>query len=205
MKKLLIAILSAILCIGLLSACSTLTPNGPDDGNHDDGGGGDGKTNLELVEEKYGNLPDATKIEQTIEITAGELLQFSSDKTFVKTSSGYTVTGTEQKINVVKPDGEPYTSREIDETVEAGAFTVKLGFNELYFSGTPTFRDGVFEANVKDDSVENVFGITEEIPVTAAPHGMKLKIATAGEHVTEIAVSYDSNRSNVNITLKFTY
>ena len=208
MKKMMVAVATAALCMGmLLAGCTTLDPG------QMGGIGGEGeKTPLEQVTEKYERLPDAKTIGQKITIAAGDLVRYESEKTISKSGEGYSMTGTVKKLNPIGTESEePYTVEEVEETYTAAKFTVTLDLKELYFTGTPTYEKDVFKCSVKDEAVGNVFSIAEEFPEAATPKGMTIEITTSGEHIAKIAVAYLSTdersgqTSNVTITLTFAY
>lgn len=205
MRKLFMVIASVLLCIGLFAGCNMLDPNGDLGGSS----GTEGETPadripLEIVIEKYNKLSDAQEIEQKIDISQGELVQFESEKTYTLTGDEYRLTGKEKRLNSLASEKEgPYTETTVDKTVKKGTFSIKLDLNELYFSTAPVFENGILEIGISDNSVEAVFGISEDLP--APVHGMTLKITTDEEHVTGIDMTYGSGSSTVNITLKFKY
>lgn len=204
MKKLSVIAIASV-CLGILTGCATLSPDGLL-GEMGDLSTPTAETPLSLVMEKYEKLPDAVTVVQHIEISQGDIVQYDSAKTFAKEGSVYTVTGTVKQLNsLASGAAEEYTVTSVQETRNAGEFSVRLNMNELYFSPAPTFENGVLEGRVKDDSVETVFAISENLPVSARPHGLKLRIETDETHVTGMNISYDSKNSTVNITLTFVY
>lgn len=210
-KKILFIIATIAMSLAVLTGCSTLGPDTPP--APPGGGGEDEKTGVELVEEMYGKLPDAKKIEQKIEIVTGTLLQYSSDKTFTKTGDKYEVKGKVKKLHTLEAGGtEAYTETSVDETLSAKEFAVTLDLDELYFTAVPEYKNNVLTGTVKDDCVGSVFSIKENFAKEATPKGMTLEIETDGTHVTAIEVTYTSHDatgqtsdSDVTITLKFTY
>lgn len=207
MKKILVAVASAVLCLGLFAGCSTLSDKLGGENN-----GGD-KTDLERVTEMYQKLPEAKKIGQRISVATGELVQYESDKTFTKSGNTYTVTGTVRQLNALSSGKEePYTTETVNETRNAGTFTVELTLDERYFSKAE-YKNGVLTCSVKDGYSDEVFGLAEEFPASATPEGMKLEITTKDDHVMRMKVTYTSADSlhpeadppAVSITLSFEY
>ncbi len=197
MKKLFVTLVAAMTCLFLFAGCDTLQ-TGPDDNGNNNGGD---VVTVETVAEKYGKLGEAISFVQEIEIKGGTLLQFESRKTYTKTSDGYTVKGTEKKLNDLSAS-EAYTTVTVDETAKAGDFETKLRFDETYYSSLKV-ENGVLKGDVLDEYAETVLGIGEDLP--AAVHGMTLSLATDDTHVTRIEISYASGSSSVGIVLTFTY
>ncbi len=205
-KKLIAGTVSVLMSMVLLTGCDMLAPNGNIGDNGGETGDPAGKTALEVVEEKYARLGEAQTIEQTIGIVQDTLTQYESEKTYTKAGSGYRVTGSIKRLNsLASGASEAYTTETVETTLKAGEFAVKLELDELYFSTAPTYENGVMEVTVSDNSVETVFGLVEELPLTARPHGLKLKIATDDKHVTWMEIAYTSKSSAVSIALRFGY
>ena len=202
MKKMMIGIVTLGMCLAVLTGCTMIRP-----GEETDTPTPGGKTGLELVGEMCEKLPEAKKIVQTIEIRAAggtNILQYESEKTFVKGTDGYTVTGKEKQLNELGVGGEDaYTETAVSDTLTIGKYSVQLDLNEIYFSPAPSYKDGVLTGKVRDQSVESLLGLGEHLP--AAPHGMELTVTTKNEHVTGIAIEYTSASSTVGIMLLFTY
>ena len=203
MKKFVLITVSLLLGLFVLAGCDMLAPGGSTGGTEGPGEEQPQKTPLEVIEEKYAKLGEAATVSQTIGITEGSLVQYTSEKTYTKKSSGYQVTGTEKRLNKLSSGKkDPYTETPIEGVVMAGAFTSQLELDDLYFTNTK-IEGGIFEATVMDSSVETVLGIKEDLP--APVHGMVLRIETDETHVTGMGVTYASGASAVSITLKFGY
>ena len=205
MKKIAVIMMGMMLSLMLLAGCDMLAPGG-NIGGTESGGSGETaeKTPLESVEEKYGKLSEAKEIVQTIDVAHGELTQYASEKTYTKAGSGYRVTGSERRLNMLSSGKtEAYTETPIETTVKAGTFSVRLDLDELYFSTAPVFEGGTMEVGISDSSVETVFGIGEEL--SAPVHGLRLKIVTDETHVTGMQIAYSSGSNEVEIALRFGY
>ncbi|MCH5159713.1 MAG: hypothetical protein J1F66_02555 [Clostridiales bacterium] len=195
-KRHLIILIVAILLlivIALIIVLSLLKPN-PDDVGVDE---------LEAWQKMYEKIVDAQAIEQKILITKGEWEQFSSDKTLTATDSGYSVVGSEKKLNDLSAD-EAYTvtpiSYEVNKTTE---FAPTLTFKAEYFETGYTVTSVSLKTNVVAGKETAVLGLKEQLSAPTA--NMTLTLASDGERVTSIAINYTSIGSAVNITLTFTY
>lgn len=202
MKKFVLIAVGLMLCLGLLTGCDMLSTGGPL------GPSGPGeqtveKTPLEQVEEKYARLADAARIEEQIGIVQGKLVQYESEKAYEKRGSGYRITGTEKRLNLLDSGKEgAYTETSVDTSVKAGDFRVRLDLDELYFSTAPVFTDGTMEVMVDKNNVETVFAVRD---LPAPVIGLTLRIHTDETHVTDMEIEYASKSSSVKIQLKFTY
>lgn len=202
MKKLLIAIATLILGMGILGGCgSTLLPTLPGGGEEPGGGGTAPTTPLEALEEKYSKISEAKTIGRIIEIESGSLLQYRREETMTKAGSGYAVEGTVKRLNDLSAE-QPYTESEVSELVKSAEFSVEMQFDELYFKSSK-FEGNTFEADIRDGSVGTVLGISEELP--APVKNMHMKMMADDKHVTKIELSYVSESSTVGIVLTFTY
>ncbi len=196
----------AALTVGMISGCGpTLTPGleGPDPGETEEPA-----TPLEIVEEKYAKLAEAEKVEQSIDIARGALVQYESERTYEKKGGGYTVKGSEKRLMPLTEGGSAYEETAIESTVKAGEFGIRLDLDELYFSTAPELVEGVMEVRVADGNAEAVFGLTG---LEASVKNLVLRIETDAEHVTGMRITYESQgaastaSSTVTIVLKFTY
>lgn len=202
MKKLFIAMMAGALGMLLLAGCDTNTLQGVEPGpGPDDTPAPAEPTAVEIVEEKYGKLGEATSVGQSIEILGGTLVQYESQKTYTKDGDAYKVTGTVKKLNALTAE-TPYSETTVNETVSAGKFEGTLDFDPSYYSAVKV-ENGVFEGQVNDGSVVEAFGLEETLP--APVHGVTLTIATDETHVTSIGITYASGASAVTILLTFTY
>ncbi len=200
MKKIL-TLLAASLFLFILVGCNETLK----DPNQTDGPSGtpepEGPTPVEIIEEKYTRLDEATVIQKKVSISSGTLLQYESSTTYTSTGTAYTVTGTEKTLNPLTAE-TPYTTTEINKTVSKGEFEGSILFDAKYYSSC-TVEDGVFDGRVNDTYVTTVLGIGNEL--SAPVHGMTLRVTTDEKHVTGITISYASAASDVAITLTFTY
>ena len=94
MKKRIMMIAVVVMSGMLLSGCATLLPGLTDPGSGDDT---NAQTPLEQLEEKYGRLPEATLIEQRIEIGTDRLVQYEQEKRYERKGGGYQVSGYEKR------------------------------------------------------------------------------------------------------------
>ncbi len=201
MKKFIGILASLTMCMALFAGCQMLS-----DGNLGGPGGQtpEEQTAIELVEEMYEKISQATVITRDINVANGRLVQYESHRTYTRDGDEYQVTGTSKKLSLIDPEAEgAYTTATENLTLPAAEFEAKLDLNEIYFSNTPTYENGVLEVGIADNSVKTALGITEDLP--APVHGMNLKITTDKGFVTGIEITYASKSSNVTITLGFTY
>ena len=206
MKKFALITVSILLGLFVLAGCDMLSPGGSVGGTEGPGTEtGTEQTPLEQIEAKYAKVSEAQTVTKKIEITSQTgMLQYASAKTYTKKgTSGYQVTGSEKRLNLLSSGkAEAYTETQIEETRRAGTFTPQLELDELYFTNS-TVTEGTLEATVLDSSVETVLGLGSEL--SAPVHGLQMKIVTDEAHVTEFVMSYASDGSNVSITMQFTY
>lgn len=163
------------------------------------------QTGAQLLQQQYNDISLAKEIEQKIEITKGEFTQFASEKTYTKTEDGYSVTGTEKRLNDADPDAdELYDTTEIDEAYQKavdGKPALKL--DEQYFEAGFRLSETGLTANVKQANIKDVFGITGEL--TAPTDNLMLEMSVSGGRLSTVRINYDSNGSHVTITLTMTY
>lgn len=197
MKKLGIVFVTMLMCLAILTGCATLLPFGPDEGE----GEGGGKTPVEEVAEKVLKIVEASTIEQEIEIGNGSVTQFEQTKKFEKEGSVYKMEGHEKKLNKVTAE-KAYAERDLSGEVKADASKIKLKLQEVYFSQVKV-EEGKLEGQVKEGSVEALFGLTESLKTPV--HGLTLSISTDATHVTALEVSYMASESTVKISMQFGY
>ena len=192
MKKIFLALVLAVSCLFLVTACeeTLVDPNKPVDPS-DDVDGPTLEELVDLVEGKYAKIGEATEIWRNVE----------SKRSYKKEGDGYTVTGTVKTLNTTDA-AEAYSTTSVNETVGAGTFVSELNLNASYFTAMDV-KDGVFVGEVGDGYYASVFGIGESLP--APVHGLTLKIVTDETHVGEIGITYVSGSSDVSIVLTFEY
>ncbi len=202
MKKIFLALVLAVSCLFLVTACeeTLVDPNKPVDPS-DDVDGPTLEELVDLVEGKYAKIGEATEIWRNVEIKHGALTQYESKRSYKKEGDGYTVTGTVKTLNTTDA-AEAYSTTSVNETVGAGTFVSELNLNASYFTAMDV-KDGVFVGEVGDGYYASVFGIGESLP--APVHGLTLKIVTDETHVGEIGITYVSGSSDVSIVLTFEY
>lgn len=203
MKKILIVTLTFLMCLGLLTGCTTLLPTLP--GGEGEGPGGDKPaTALEVFAQKYEKISEAKTIGQSITVKTGELLQYSREKTFEKADSGYAVEIKEKRLNDLSAE-EPYREETSNETVHGKAeIDLSLELDELYLKDL-TIDETKFtlEAEVREGSAETMLGIAGTLP--APVHGMHLSMTADAAHLKTVAITYASGNSDVVIELIFAY
>ena len=201
MKKVVIAAIATVMCMGLMAGCATLLPTLP--GGEGEGGGGGGKpaTALEGFEEKYEKIAEAKVIAQSITVTLTEsgLLQYSREKTYEKAGSGYAVETKEKRINDLDAD-TAYTETELSETVMGRAdIELNLRLDELYLKDLEIDETAyTLEAEVREGSAESML---RPAPV----HGMHLGMTADAAHLEALTLTYATGNSDVVIVLTFTY
>lgn len=161
-------------------------------------------TEMERLQEQYNAISSANSIEQTIEITKGELKQFESEKTYTKTEDGYTIEGREKRLNGLDAN-EPFTETEINlqaqKAVDA-APTLKL--DASCFQPDYRLSETGLIAIVKNDKIKDVFGITGDL--RAAVEDLRLELSLTGGRLSSVRINYDSDEgSHVTITLTMSY
>ena len=196
MKKIFALILAVLSCLFLFAACDEKTEEPPKEEEKQEE-----PVTVQTYAEKYAKTGEAAKIEQKIGIESGSLTQFESEKTYTKMGDGYTVKGTEKKLNGLDAE-EAYTETAIDTTVKAGTFEATLKFDETYYTGL-TVEDTQLKGTIKDDKVKDALSLSGTLPAT--PHSVALTVAADEAHITKIEISYVSGTSNVTISLTFTY
>lgn len=160
-------------------------------------------TGIDLVRYQYSEIASAKTIKQTIEIKSGEITQFESDKTYTATAEGYTVTGSEKKLNGLDAS-EPFTETPIAETLQkAAGATPTLNLDAKYFEQGYRLTDTELTANVKPENIKNVFAVSNDF--VAPTDNLILHMNISGGHVVAVTISYTANESNVTISLTMTY
>lgn len=160
-------------------------------------------TGMELVQQQYNEIATAKSIRQQISIKSGKMTQFESDKTYAKTEEGYTVTGTEKRLNGADADklfDEKAINEQLQKAVEA---TPTLKLDERYFQEGYRLTETGLTANVKAENIKDVFGITGELK--APTDNLMLELSVTSGHISSVRISYDSSGSQVTITLTMTY
>lgn len=161
------------------------------------------QTEIEGLQEQYGKIANANTIKQEIEIRKGGLVQFKSEKTYAKTEDGYSVTGTEKRLNDVDAD-ELYDTTEVNDTLQKAVdATPTLKLDEQYFEAGFRLTETGLKANVKQGNIKDVFGIKGELK--APTDNLMLEMSVSGGHLSSVSINYDSNGSHVTITLTITY
>lgn len=201
MKKILAMMLAVLSCLLLFAGCGETKDPDKDNGKDDDGGKQEETVTVETYAAMYAKTGEATAVGQTIVIMNGSLTQYESEKTYTKTGDGYTVKGTEKKLNGLDAD-TAYTETAIDTTVAAGTFEATLKLDESYYTGL-TVTETELKATVKDGHVKDALSLSGELPAT--PYEVKLTMTADGTHITAIGIAYVSGSSNVSISLTFTY
>ena len=158
---------------------------------------------LTVLQQKYGKVSNATAITQKIEITSGNLLQYSSDKTFTATDGGYSVVATEKRLNEVTADAEQaYTTTTDSYTVaKADTFVTGLALNVKYFEKDYVASPTSLKANVANGHEKDVVKLDELDNVS----NMTLELTADSNNLTSIVITYKTGSSNVKITLTFNY
>lgn len=161
-------------------------------------------TPMQALQNKYNEITSASGIVQTITIKKGALMQFESEKTYLKTQDGYTVTGSEKRWNNSSAS-EPFTTTPINEqvgTAVGAAPTLKL--NASYFEEGFRLTETGLVATVKQQNVKDVFGVGDS-DLKAPTSDLMLELSVSAERLASVRISYTSNGSNVVITLSMNY
>ena len=158
---------------------------------------------LNVLQQKYGKISNATEITQKIEITSGNLLQYSSDMTFTATDGNYSFVATEKSLNEVTADAEQaYTTTTDSYTVaKADTFVSGLALNAKYFEKGYAASPTSLKANITDGHEKDVVKLDELSNVS----NMTLELTANGNNLTSIVITYKTGSSNVKITLTFNY
>ena len=191
MKRKVIVILVVMVLVaviaGVMSGCDTMTQ----------------QSELEHLQELYGEIGTAKAIEQRIEITKGEFVQFESEKLYSKTESGYTVTGREKRLNDTDAE-ELYDEKEINESVQKAVDAAPtLRLEAEYFQAGFRLSETGLTANVKPGNIKEVFGITGQLK--APTDDLMFELSVSGRHLSTVRIEYESEGSHVEITLTMTY
>lgn len=160
---------------------------------------------LDLLQQQYNDIVYAKSIKQQITISAGELVQFESSKTFAKVEQGYTVTGTERKLNDLDAE-TPFAETTVNEKVQSASGSLPtLKLSDAYFeTGFYLPETGnSLRATVKQANIKDVFGVTGDLP--AATDNLTLELEVSAGHVSAVRIAYDSEGSQVVISLTMTY
>ena len=161
-------------------------------------------TAIEILQQKYNEITAAKSIEQKITITSGNFTQYERDKTYTKTTTGYSVTGTEKKLNDSSAT-EAYTVTDISEEVTSvanGTPTLKL--DESYFEAGYKLTETGLTATVKQNNIKDVMSI-EDDALTSPTSDLTLELSLSGDKLTTVRLSYTSGTSRVTIQLTMSY
>lgn len=148
------------------------------------------------------------QINQTISIrsVSNNMLMYKQKKQFVKDSGGYEVLIEESKLNTLDKD-EPWTENEdTDYVSNANYFASSIKFDKEYFkSYTNPSGAKLFNANIKDEYFDTVFGVNvvhdsivnAVLTITLESNGVSdltvnftYRSQTAGSYLVEVKVEY---------------
>ena len=160
-------------------------------------------TAIEILQQKYNEITAAKSIEQKITITSGNFTQYERDKTYAKTTTGYSVTGTEKKLNDSSAT-EAYTVTDISEEVTSVNGTPTLKLDESYFEAGYKLTETGLTATVKQNNIKDVLSI-EDDALTSPTSDLTLELSLSGDKLTTVRLSYTSGTSRVTIQLTMSY
>lgn len=161
-------------------------------------------TAIEILQERYNEIATAETIKQEIRITKGNFTQYESTKTYTKSETGYSVTGSEKRLNDVDAE-ELYTVAEVTaqfSSAEEAKPTLKL--DESYFEEGYRLTETGLTATVKAEHVKDVFGVTDA-ELKAPTSNLTLEMNVTGERLATLQIGYVSGYSNVTIVLTMGY
>lgn len=160
-------------------------------------------TAIEILQQKYNEITAAKSIEQKITITSGNFTQYERDKTYTKTTTGYSVTGTEKKLNDSSAT-EAYTVTNISEEVTSVNGTPTLKLDESYFEAGYKLTETGLTATVKQNNIKDVLSIEDEA-LTSPTSDLTLELSLSGDKLTTVRLSYTAGTSRVTIQLTMSY
>lgn len=156
---------------------------------------------LAKVRAAYETVSQATKIEESIEIESGTLVQYTEEKEYSLAGDSYTVTGSSKRLNALDAS-EAYTETEIEAyTVnKAEAFTGAIGLTDANVENE-TVNENTLSVSVKAGKEKDFFKLQTLTDVSAMKAVFRMSEAMLGE----IVVTYVSGASSVTVTIAFTY
>ena len=162
------------------------------------------KAPIDVLQEKYAGVSQATAITQKIEISSGSLLQYSKEAKFTANGSGYSVEVTEKQLNEVTSSTEAAYTTSTDSYTETKAttFVSSLNLKEEYFQEGFTVSATSLKANIVSGHEKDVVGLTE---IPSSISNMTLELTATDNNITSIVITYTMNGSSVTISLSFNY
>ena len=163
---------------------------------------------LEGVKEAYSTVVQATKIEESIEIKSGALVQYTEEKVYTPSGNTYTVTGSTKKLNTLDAS-EAYTAAEIEAyTVnKAEAFTGTIGLEDANVEDV-TVEGNTLTVTVKAGKEKDFFKLEAVENVTAMKAVFRVNEAAqddAAATLGGIVITYTTGTSTVTVSITFTY
>lgn len=161
-------------------------------------------TEIEIMQLCYSGISDAKSIKQEIRITQGNITQYACDKTYVKTDSGYDVSGEERRLNDTDAE-EAYTVTEVSDTLTSATEALPtLKLDESYFEEGYRLTATGLTAVIKEENVKEVFSLSDD--AIKSPTGdVEIELEVSGQKLSAVRVSYTSAGSNVSIELTMSY
>ena len=160
------------------------------------------KSGIALVQDLCDAITQVKTIDQKIEIKQNAMTPYTSEKHFVRTETGFDMTGTETKQSEVGSEA-PTTTTTLSETYTFAQNVVPtLHLDETYFSDVSVSTTGL-TGTVKADKLKNLISLSDEIETPSGNTRITLKTSTTA--VTGITLFYRSGTYDVTITLTFAY
>lgn len=195
MKRLIIAVIAALMCVLMISVygCSA----------EGDILGGTTTDAIEKYRSAYDEIADAESITESIEIYSGKLEAYERVTEYKKGEEGYEKTTRTKRLNDLE-SAEAYSESESEEQVKkAENYAGKLEIDEKYFEDGYKISESQLQATIKSGTVREFLGIDSQLP--APTDEFKVTMSLAQEKLSTITFNYVSGIYNVAISIQFGY
>ena len=161
------------------------------------------KSGIAWVQDLCDAITQVKTIDQKIEIKQNAMTPYTSEKHFVRTETGFDMTGTETKQSEVGSEA-PTTTTTLSETYTFAQNVVPtLHLDETYFSDVSVSTTTGLTGTVKADKLKDLISLSDDVEAPSGATRITLTASTQG--VTGITLSYRSGTYDVTITLTFEY
>lgn len=164
-------------------------------------GGSEESLTLDHVKNAYEEIRSSVKIEQTIEIKSGMLVQYSSRRDYVLSGEEYLVHEETTRLNPhTEEDAVTHETKDYSRT-KAETFSSTLNISDTCLQEI-SVADGTLTATVKEGAEEEFLSVES---FSAPVENMKVSFTLKDGRMAEIEISYRSGASDVGIVLQYLY
>ena len=186
MRKIVISVIAIALSVMALVGCNIREED---------------KNDLEWLKASYSKVGEASKIEESTEISAGSLVKYIRAKQYVKDGEEYKVSGTTKTLNEVSENGDPYTETTDEPATvkKSEVYAMKMDLSESNFDEHKLDENGLV-GKITDGRLDEVLGLDESDAENAT-----LTIKVENDKVTSVEITYLQGDDSVKISLKISY